>query len=204
MELIKLGTWYVEDMAENCEKIIYVTNQLAAFNIILLDKEKEISIDVLNRFMTNIIEVLSYWTRNTYVGHKKEASLRDAYQKFFTVLYTFILICQCVDNNEIKDFAHRALYHGILYRYLGHNTSENSDIRIEPEYNKLWVSWSKNKENPNVERKLVGSKTRITCHTNNKIYGIDLSAFNISCDNEEEVIYPTLADAIDKIEYLNI
>lgn len=202
MEKVELGSWYTEDMEDNAEKIIVVSKEIDLI-IYVLSNRQIVAANDMHILMLNIETILSHWVRNTYVGHNKEIGLRNAYQKFFKSLHSFILQCRTIPDKRIQKLAKAALYQGTLYRYLGHEYSnyEKSSEKIEPEYNEVWVSWSKNKKNSYIESKLYGTITRITCHTST-LYEIDLSVFGVSAGNEEEVVYPTIADQIDKIEYL--
>ena len=150
----------------------------------------------------NIKEILFFWTGDNLIGCEKEPPLQNAFQQFFNSLYTFLL-----NDIIIRDFrnlipANNALYKGILYRYLGHNSPIDMNKRIEPVFDSKWVSWSKNKENSYIENKLYGTITRIQCYTGER-FGIDLTAFGILKNNEDEVVYPTIMELIDNIEYFS-
>lgn len=137
-------------------------------------------------FNNHIIPVLCYWTRNTYVRERKNKILQTAFQNFFNSLYELLCNLRKCSNIKMKSFAKNALYKGTLYRYLG-NLKSIEDIK----YNDIWVSWSKNKYNSYFEEKITNGKIIVTCKTKDK-YGIDLTVFGVSCNNEEEVLYPTI------------
>lgn len=200
MEKIKLGGWYINDMNENAKKIMLVSEQIEATTCILR-RTKDISPNNFNELYVNITEVLSNWTGNQSIGYDKEPVLKKAFQQFFKSLYAFILACSISKKHKLRKFANTAIYQGPLYRYLGNGDHENRNNKVIPEYNDIWVSWSKNKENSNIESKLYGIMTRLTCHTSQTLYGIDLAAFGCSKVNEEEVIYPTIASQVENIEY---
>lgn len=73
---------------------------------------------------------------------------------------------------------------------------------LEPEYDHLWVSWSKNEKNWYIEEHLYGAMTHLTYHIENPQYGIDLSAFGQSRGEENEVVYPMVEANIDRVEYI--
>ena len=103
-----------------------------------------------------------------------------------------------------KKFANDTLYHGTIYRYLGHCLeNEIYDNIVEPEYNDIYVSWSKNPTNSYIESKLYGTKTLLTCKIENNYYGIDLEAFCVVRGNEAEVVFPTIKETITNIEYID-
>lgn len=164
-----------------------------------------------------IAKSLSYWTGNTYVGCKKDSKTESIFQKFFENLN--YLIKYLGDNEERimkieKDFINQIKYKGIVYRYLGHSESIGCKKRINPKFNNIWVSWSKEKYNPYLETKLYGKKTRLYCDIKSCYYGIDLEEFKefchinqlgnyyISRGTEREVVFPTIEKLIYKIEYL--
>ena len=102
----------------------------------------------------NIGVVISWWTGDMCVGKRKDAVLQRAFQEFFERLYKFILVCKNTSYRGLQEFAQTALYEGTLYRYLGNGNYEN--VTIEPEYDHIWASWSKNKGNPYFVSKLKG------------------------------------------------
>ena len=164
-----------------------------------------------------IAEALSYWTGKTYVGRKKDSKTQNIVQKFFENLNYLI---KDLSNNEEKlmkiekDFINQIKYNGIVYRYLGHPDSIDCKKIIIPEFNNIWVSWSKEKDNSYIETKLYGKKTRLYCDIKTYYYGIDLEAFQNFCNrnkvgnyyisrgNEREVVFPTIKELIYKIEYI--
>ena len=88
MEKIQLGIWYVDDMEDNANKIVIVSHQIKNVTK-TLENRSAISRMGLYILMSNIIEVLSNWTGNTYVGHDKELILKNAFQIFFNLCMRF-------------------------------------------------------------------------------------------------------------------
>lgn len=157
-------------------------------------------------FYDNVCQTLNYWTGHTYVGHKKSKSIQKAFQVFFETLYDFLLFCQREDKSflhPLKDLADAALYRGTIYRYLGHCSVDNDmESKVEPEYNGIYVSWSKKSNNHYIQSKLYGTKTLMTCLISEPYYGIDLEAFGVVRGDEAEVVFPTLQDTLTSIEYI--
>lgn len=158
----------------------------------------------------NISDALSMWTGSTYVGVKKDEKLELAYTTFFNAFYA-VLTCLLDVNENCRMIAQRMLYDGVLYRYLGHSSgAADCYSRVEPEYNNMWVSWSKDdvRKNPYLNSKLYGTKTLLICKTNH-LQGIDLAGWDelfgtcIVRANESEVVYPTLKDAVYDVKYID-
>lgn len=164
-----------------------------------------------------IVCVLQRWSGNSYVGIEKEETKRNIFQNFFVQLKNLIVYLT-INKDEIcsleRMFINCIKYNGKLYRYLGHGDFSNKRKKVKPNYNDIFVSWSKEEENSYIESKLYGKMTRLYCDTSNKYFGIDLESFQefynktfneqcyISKGNEREVVFPTIEEAIYKIEYL--
>lgn len=58
-------------------------------------------------------------------------------------------------------------------------------------------------QNHYIESKLYGTMTLLTCEASEPHYGIDLNAFGVVRGDEAEVVFPTIADAITNIEYID-
>lgn len=194
-EMKQLTDSWHENMQDTVKNIELVAKQIESFRKSMQDNVGPIS-EILDK---NIYRVIDYWTGDTYLGKRKDARLQKAFQSFFDVFYQFLLACKKSSSKELRGCAKNALYKGTLYRYLG--SIDYGHGKIEPEYNSLWVSWSKNKKNYYMEEKLRGVMTHITCHTENPVYGIDLESLGISRGDEAEVVYPMVKENIDDIKY---
>ena len=182
-------------------EIYRVKNQMQNVGVRL--KTNNISNEDLSVFLDNVYETLKYWTGHTYIGQKKDKALQKAYQTFFEALYEFLFICRELGNPMIKSFADEVLYRGSLYRYLGKGSAEeNTDKRIEPQYDNIYVSWSKQPKNYYIESKLYGTMPLLTCKIDEPYYGIDLEAFGVVRGEEAEVVFPTIKETITEIRYI--
>lgn len=183
-----------------------------------------------NRFTTNkdyeilfkelciyIAEGLQEWTGKTYVGISKSKEDIWKYQTFFVALYELINTLSNHKENLIfleKQFINNIKYNGKIYRYLGHGDLKNTNIRIRPSYNDIFVSWSKEKGNTYLETKLYGKITRLYGVISADNYGIDIEKLQkfynnyfderiyIAKGQEREVVYPTIKKDIYYIEYI--
>lgn len=166
-------------------------------------KINDISNDEFSVFLDNIYKTLRYWTGHTYIGQQKKKDIQKAYQTFFEALYDFLFICRELGNPLLKSFSDEVLYRGLLYRYLGYGSAEeNADKRVEPQYNNIYVSWSKQPKNHYIESKLYGTMTLLTCKVDEPYYGIDLEAFGVVRGQEAEVVFPTIKETITEIRYI--
>lgn len=158
-----------------------------------------LSYDDFELYMKNIQATFSWWCGNTYVGRHKDNSLSSAFQRFFEAIYDFLLFCKDSDISDLQALADKALYCGTLYRYLGYEYHEGfkseHDDWVEPEYNNIYVSWSKLPVVPYIESKLESHITHLTCTATSAHYGIDLFGFGVGRPNEAEVVFPTLESA---------
>lgn len=103
----------------------------------------------------------------------------------------------------LKSFSDEVLYRGSLYRHLGKGSVEgNTDKRIEPQYDNIYVSWSKQPKNYYIESKLYGTMTLLTCKIDEPYYGIDLEAFGVVRGEEAEGVFPTIKETITEIRYI--
>lgn len=198
MEKVSFSIW-TDDYGHNASQIDKVTQQINEC------KYRVISHDEFGNLKRNITDVLSYWTGNTYVGMKKKVELSQAFQLFFFSLYDWLLLLEESSDKKYSSFANEALYQGKLYRYLGHGDStEDVYSRVEPQYNDIYVSWSKEEKNSYIESKLDGTKTILTCELKGNHRGIDLEGFGVSKANEREVVFPTLQNTIIDIKYIDV
>lgn len=166
-------------------------------------EKHSISYEEFELFSNNIYQTLNFWTGHTYVGKKKQKALQKAFQAFFEALYSFLFTCRKLDNSMLQKFANESLYHGVLYRYLGHGSADdNIDNKVEPVYNNIYVSWSKKPQNYYIESKLYGVMTLLTCNIIEPYYGIDLEPFGVVRGDEAEVVFPTIKETITDITYI--
>lgn len=175
---------------------------------------KGMTIDQATILFSNIIHAVNYWTGSTYVGSKKKPGLEKAYQAFFKALYDFILSFRTMDKPIFHECADMILYQGTVYRYLGHHSGDENKEKIEPTYNDIYVSWSKEPENSHIESKLYGTMTWMSADIQEPFYGIDLEGLEeaiyqlvgIECSltrgNEREVVFPTVEECITEIKYI--
>ena len=203
MEKFDLSSW--SDDIENYKKIDNITIQvLSITDRIKCNEFSNILCEDINIVMSNIIKVLSFWTGSTYVGNIKSNIEKTCFQKFFNAFYGLLIVMKNSKEKQFVDFANKCLYQGIVYRYLGNSGSQHKSKKIKPQYNDIYVSWSKNPTNQYIESKLYGIMTIITCNISGSYYGIDLTAFkNISRGEEAEVVFPTIEKTITNIEYKN-
>lgn len=186
-----------EDISVISEKVSMVAEQLTAY---LKNPTKA---GVLECEQT-VEAVLDYWVSYTWVGSRKCTELENAFQKFFVVLCDVLVYLK--DNTTLKKTQKKfgaALFRGKVYRYLGHDNPIEADSIIEPIYNGIYVSWSKNEKSSYIESKLYGTKTLMSCLIQEPFWGIDLEALGISRGNEREVVFPTIESCITEIKYLN-
>ncbi|RHU92855.1 hypothetical protein DXC11_07600 [Firmicutes bacterium OM08-11AC] len=182
-------------------EIYRVKNQMQNVGVRL--KTNDISNEDFSVFLNNVYETLKYWTGHTYIGQEKDKALQKAYQTFFEALYKFLFICREFGNPMLKSFSDEVLYRGSLYRYLGKGSvEENTDKRIEPQYDNIYVSWSKQPKNYYIESKLYGTMTLLTCKIDEPYYGIDLEAFGVVRGEEAEVVFPTIKETITEVKYI--
>lgn len=199
MNNVELSGWAC-DYEENSKKIYQVANQIKSVNKDLTNSE--VLVERFKMLFQNITNVLNNWTGNTYVGQKKNKTIEKAFQSFFLELHSLLLKLNEIKEPEIQSFVKKALYQGTLYRYLGYGYAKgDTKKKIEPVYNTIFVSWSKNSYNSYIESKLYGTLTLLSCNVSGNYYGIDLTAFGISRGDEEEVVFPTIEETIVGIEY---
>ena len=161
----------------------------------------------------NIINAICYWTGSTYVGSKKHPELEKAFQSFFVALYDLVLAFKMVDNPVFQKCADMILYRGMVFRYLGHDSCMESKGNVEPNFNDIYVSWSKQPDNPCIESKLYGTMTWMSAEIQEPYYGIDLDGLEkaINClvgiecrftrGNEQEVVFPTIEECVTEVKY---
>lgn len=163
--------------------------------------------------------ILLNWTGYTYVGRKKEQEMEKFYQDFFVVIFKFLRFCDKEANrlsDMEKDLAKKVLYQGTVYRYLGKCDSRNYRRKeiVLPEYNDIYVSWSKSERNHYIESKLYGPMTIMKAEIHNPYFGIDIHGFEDWCTewlgdssfitrgDEKEVVFQTIRDCVIEIKQL--
>lgn len=200
MDKVKFPFWD-DEVEKTMTEIYLVKEQIQSVGEKL--KANDISEDDFRLFGGNVCQTLNYWTGHTYIGCKKDKSVQEAFQAFFEALYNFLFICRELDNPILQNIADKVLYRGFLYRYLGHGSRKgNTDNRVEPQCNNIYVSWSKRPENSYIESKLYGTMTLVTCRIDEPYYGIDLEAFGVTRGDEAEVVFPTVKETITDVRYI--
>ena len=199
MNKIEIPT-FSDDEEKMCKEINRGSNQIKKFTKRLVEEPLSIRNDQYGRLIENIQAVLQIWCEHTYIGEHKSKRVKKNFQRFFCNLYDFLMTCRQSNDLTLKNSAKGTLYQGTVYRYLGYNYPVNNSEPIHPEYNDIYVSWSKRREFGNILTKLYGTRTLMTCCIEGNNYGIDLEAFGVS-RNEYEVVFPTLKDNVTDIEY---
>ena len=160
---------------------------------------------------------LRNWCGDNWVGERKSREAEKKYQDFFLGLNR--LLCFFKENRFRRtrretQLLNHTVFTGDVFRYLGSSDYRNKSI-IEPEYNDIYVSWSKEKENSYLESKLYGPITRLYGRITEPHFGIDISGFTsffykyydkdvlIARGTECEIVYPTLEASIYRIEYID-
>jgi len=199
MKKLKTAEKYSDDLTA-IDDIYMASNQIR--NVIKEIKQNYISSTKIKDIFYNIYQILDFWTGCTYIGHKKSNELTKAFNQFYNNLLELLLILK---NMNYKCYFVNALYQGPVYRVLGHGDSSEKQNFIEPVYNNVFVSWSKNKNipTPNMLQKLYGPITLVEGYIENNSYGIDLTIFNVSKDKEDEIIFPMRKEIVKNIEYIN-
>lgn len=153
--------------------------------------------------VVGIKEVCKFWCGKTYLGEKKSKDIENAFQCFFKNFMDFLMDCKISKHSYKRKFAATVLYQGKIYRYLGYGISSNRKKKaIEPNYDGVYVSWSKEPQNSYIESKLYGEMTWIEAEIKSPYFGIDLETMESSVGNEKEVVFPTLKDCVTNIKYI--
>ena len=147
-----------------------------------------------------------YWAGYTYVGLRKQISVQNAFQSFYTELMTLLLAIRnkCINATEEEIlFANAVLYEGVIYRYLGYGEPGPTTRKpIRPLFDNIYVSWSTEATlSPYMSSKLYGVKTLLTAETKGD-YGINLARFNLT-QQENEIVYPTHKESITNIAFVD-
>lgn len=212
MEVYELSSWG-SDYKENAQIIQSIACQIRTYTKRV---SHGITKDQGEPLMKNIAVVLDNWTGVTYVGDRKKKQLEKAFQAFFTALYDFIIECRRNDRYFNIKRSEEILYRGPIYRYLGHRIDDIPDNSIiEPIYNDIYVSWSKNQHDINIEKKLRYPMTWMAAEIKEPDYGIDLVGLSkaiselanikhrMAITDEREVVFPTKSECITEIKYID-
>lgn len=211
MEVYELSHW-ADEYKENAQKIHSIACQLQTYT-------KRVSHGITKEqgepLLKNIAAVLDNWTGSTYVGEKKKSQIEKAFQAFFKALYDFIIECRRNDRYFNIKRSNEILYRGMVYRYLGYAIGYAPDnSRVEPIYNDIYVSWSKNQKDVHIESKLSDPITWLSAEIKEPYYGIDLVGLSnaiselvdikhrIAIIDEQEVVFPTIRECITEIKYI--
>lgn len=170
--------------------------------------------ELFEDMICHIMAVLSKWTGETWVGHKKDKRTENVFQNFFEAfvgLIGYIDFFEKMMSDEEKEFAMMVTYRGVIYRYLGSGNSCNKEC-VAIEYNDIYVSWSKKEQNDYIESKLYGPQLWIKAQTAPFDFAIDLEGIDkfyqkitgenkgVVRGNEREVVYPTKRECILEVE----
>lgn len=211
MSVYELSSWG-NDYKENAQKIHSIACQIQTYTKRVSHGITKVQGEPL---MKNIAAVVANWTGSTYVGDRKKKPLEKAYQAFFSALHDFIIECRNNDRYFNIERSSKILYRGMVYRYLGHQLGDVPDNSIvEPNYNDIYVSWSKNPKDTHIESKLRDPMTWIAAEIKEPYYGIDLVGlaeaiselvaveYRIAIKDEKEVVFPTIKECITEIKYI--
>lgn len=113
--------------------------------------------EIFEDMIRHIMAVLSKWTGETWIGHKKDKRTETVFQNFFETLVGligYINFFEKMISDTEKEFANMTVYNGVIYRYLGSCSPCNKES-VEIEYNNIYVYWSKNEQNDYIESKLL-------------------------------------------------
>ena len=178
----------VRGITEATENIVAYRNGDGASKESLLDLGQDIG------------AICDFWTGKTYVGSPKSEPIKEAFQNFFVELMRLLLVMKDSKKDYEVRVANAMLFQGTVYRYLGHDYP--SEEVITPQYNDVYVSWSKQPKNNYLESKLYGTMTWMSCDIQAPLYGIDLVSIGCSRAFEEEVVFPTIEKYITEIKYI--
>ena len=151
-------------MMINFEEIKKTTIYIECYKIKRFSKNFN-CLDFFPELLERVADVLSQWSGKNCVGFAKDNTTIDVFQAFFMCLCDLIKLLEknkdCIIKLE-KDFINSIKYNGIIYRTLGYGDchDENKNKSIIPEYNSIFVSWSKNNDIPYLNTKLYGKKNK--------------------------------------------
>lgn len=201
MKAVELSDWY-DQYEKNTHAINQVKDQIKDRTKKV--KSNHITWDEYSLLIDNLSNILKFWTGHTYIGQEKNSRYKKAFQMFFNELMDFTIACKTSENIDLQEFATKVLYRGMLYRYLGYYSSLiDPSTKIEPKYDNIYVSWSKNERNSYIEQKLKGIMTLLTCEVKEPYYGLDLDVFGVVRGDEKEVVFPTIENSIIDVKYID-
>lgn len=186
--------------SDETEKIVKGISE-ATNNIIEYRNNPNTSKDILCELIEDITTICDSWTDKIYVGSPKKDALKNAYQAFYEELMQLLIDMKDSKKGFERRIANAMLFRGTIYRYLGTNDCMNKRT-VKPEFNDIYVSWSKCPNNSYLLSKLYGTVTFMTCQISEPLYGIDLEALGCSRGDEKEVVFPTIEKYITDIEYI--
>lgn len=193
---INMSQLWSDDIPEIVKAVDEATNNISVYY-----DSTDNSANALENLYEDIREVCNFWTGKTYVGDRKDDEIVQVFQNFFETLMKLLLKMKDSKKNCESKFAKAILYQGKVYRYLGYCSSRNIKKKpIQPKYNEIYVSWSKEPTNSYIESKLYGKITWLEAEIKPPYFGIDLEKMGVSKGNEREVVFPTLKDCVTKIE----
>lgn len=173
----------------------------ATAHIISYRNSSNASKKVFLKLYEDIVIIFKFWVGNTYVGYPKDYDVKNAFQSFFVELMNLLLTMKNSNKKYEKTIADKLLYRGKVYRYLGND--HPLDNIVEPVFDGIYVSWSKEPKNQNITRKLYRTITWISCEISAPFYGIDLDNLGYSRVNEHEIVFPTIEKCITEIKYIS-
>ena len=185
--------------SDDTEQIVKGVSE-ATNNIVSYYNAPKTSKNMLSELRADINSVCDFWTGKTYVGTPKVDVIKNAFQSFFEELMRLLLTMKDSKKTYEARIANDMLFRGTVYRYLGNAKPSNKPVY--PIFDNVYVSWSKCSENSYILSKLYGPVTLLTCEITEPLYGIDLTAIGCSRVNEQEVVFPTIAECIREIKYL--
>ena len=185
--------------SDETDKIIKGISE-ATQNIVAYRKAPNRNPDMLTELANDLREVCCFWTGSTYVGSPKADPIKMAFQTFFHELMQLLLFMKDIGLPYEERVANAMLYRGTVYRYLG-KKYPSAEV-VEPCYDGIYVSWSKQDGNSYLLSKLYGPVTKIICEITEPMYGIDLDILECTRGNEQEVVFPTIEQCVAGIQYL--
>ncbi|MGL4363456.1 MAG: hypothetical protein ACRCZM_11500 [Bacteroidales bacterium] len=181
---------------------------------IRIRKDKPFDRELFNALITEIINIISIWTGETFVGIQKEKVQEKLFNQFFYSIKELIIFLENLGSTSQSEseFISHIKYTGNIFRYMG-NGCFLSKATIIPTFNDVYVSWSKNYKSVYLESKLYGPVTYLQCNIQGDDFGLDLegfdkfvreneiSNFNFIRPNEREVVFPMSSKIQIDVEY---